>query len=337
MRYRKRFTNALGALLALFLAACTGSQEAPLPALVAAGGQDRVGFYRAQDLQGGGASPVATWSAPGLQDLAYSNTFQALYLLFPDRVEAYGTTGFTADAAPQGTPSLASLPADCTGGYLRLGQNTLLAHCPAAGRAFLLTLPDLAGLQEADLTGLPTGTGVRLALFPQGSLDLLAYLTDLSLGYRPSADPTGTPSRDRPLGLAGFTPTDLRLDPGLGRLLGAGNTLVDTYGLRLEGDNLLAQTLGLPPSGPVRLALDPVQGLVAYGQGFRVLAPQDSGPRRTAYPYGAGLVGQDAYLYLAQGGSLEVYDLQALPLAFSPQALSFLGYSPSALAFVPVQ
>ena len=39
-------------LLLLALSACTGSQEPPLPALVAAGGEGEVRFYRARDLQG---------------------------------------------------------------------------------------------------------------------------------------------------------------------------------------------------------------------------------------------------------------------------------------------
>lgn len=110
----------LGFLLLLFLTACTGSQEPPLPALLAAGGGDEVRFFKAQDLQQGTASPVASWSAPGLQDLAYSPTFQRLYLLFPDRVEAYDATGFSEASVPKGTPAAQGLPAgvDCTGGYL---------------------------------------------------------------------------------------------------------------------------------------------------------------------------------------------------------------------------
>ena len=124
----------LGFLLLLFLTACTGSQEPPLPALLAAGGGDEVRFYRAQDLQRGTGTPVETWATPGLQDLAYSPTFQRLYLLFPDRVEAYDATGFSETSVPKGTPAAQGLPpgVDCTGGYLRLGQNALLLHCPAA-------------------------------------------------------------------------------------------------------------------------------------------------------------------------------------------------------------
>jgi len=319
-------------LLTLVLAACTGSQEPPLPALVAAGGSGEVHFYKASDLQRGTGSPVATWTAPNLQDLAYSNAFRRLFLLFPDRLEAYPTAGFTESAAPQGTPATASLGVDCTGGYLRLGANQALAHCPGANRAFLFALPDLGSPREADLTGLPSG--VRLALFPQGGLDLLAYLAEGTLGYRPAADPTGTPFQE--VSLPSLTPTELRLDPG-GRLLGAGRTATDTLFLAWNGvENPTSQSLGLFP-GPVRLALDPVQGLVAYGQGFRVLSPRDSGARNAYTAYAAAAVGQDAYLYLARGSFLEVYDLQQNPLPTYPQATASMGFSPNALAFIPVE
>ncbi|KHG65473.1 hypothetical protein QT17_06375 [Thermus sp. 2.9] len=319
-------------LLALFLSACTGSQEPPLPALVAAGGGDAVRFYRAADLQSGGSTPVETWSAPTLQDLAYSNAFQRLFLLFPDRLEAYSTAGFTESAAPQGSPTTALLGVDCTGGYLRLGANQALVHCPNARRAFLFPLPDLGSPTEADLTGLPSG--VRLALFPQGGVDLLAYLAENALGYRPATDPTGTPSQE--VSLPSLTPTELRLDPG-GRLLGAGYTTTDTLFLAWNGaQNPSSQSLGLYV-GPVRLALDPAQGLVAFGGGFRVLAPRDSGARNTYAAYTAATVGQDGYLYLARGGVLEVYDLQQNPLPSYPQASPSLGFSPQALAFIPVE
>ncbi|MDW8017906.1 MAG: hypothetical protein RMI36_08805 [Thermus sp.] len=319
-------------LLLLGLYACTGSQEPLLPALVAAGGEGQVRFFRAQDLQRGAGSPVGTWNTPGLQDLAYSNASGRLYLLFPDRVEAYATQGFTENAAPQAPPLSAPLPADCTGGYLRLGQNRLLVHCPGAGRAFLLNLADLGNQEEADLTGLPPGS--RLALYPQNTLELLAYLTDTVLGYRPPSNPTGSPKGEAALGLA-FTPSDLRLDPIRGRLLGAGRGATETYLVRWEGTSPSTPPLGL--QGAVRLALDPVQGLVAYGGGFRALEPRDSGPRQGFSTYGAGLVGQDAYLYLVRGGLLEVYDLQANPFPASPQATALLGFSPSALAFIPVE
>jgi hypothetical protein len=302
--------------LVLALAACTGSQEPPLPALVAAGGGGEVRFYRASELQAGRATLVATWTTPDLQDLAYSNA------------------GFTESAAPQAPPTAAPLPTgvDCTGGYLRLGANRALVHCPSANRAFLFTLPDPTNLEEADLTGLPPG--VRLALFPQGGVDLLAYLTEGALGFRPANNPTGTPFQE--VSLQSLTPTELRLDPG-GRLLGAGYTATDTLFLAWNGaGNPASQSLGLFP-GPIRLALDPVQGLVAYGTGFRVLSPRDSGARNPYTAYTAAAVGQDGYLYLARGSFLEVYDLQPNPLPTFPQGSAPLGFTPSSLAFLPVQ
>ena len=82
-------------LLLLLLSACTGSQEPPLPALLAAWSGSEVRFYRALDLQAGLATPVATWSTPDLQDLAYWGSQGRLYLLFSDRLEAYATSGFS--------------------------------------------------------------------------------------------------------------------------------------------------------------------------------------------------------------------------------------------------
>ncbi|WP_038059166.1 hypothetical protein [Thermus amyloliquefaciens] len=325
--------HLLLALLLLLLAACTGSQEPPLPALVAAGGGGEVRFYRARDLQEGTGNPVATWDAQNLQDLAYSNAFQRLYLLFPDRMEAYDTATFTENAVPQGSPTEASLPADCAGGYLRLGQSRLLAHCPGAGRAFLWSLDGSGNPEEVDLTGLPPE--VRLALFPQGGQEVLAYMTREALGYRPAQNPSGTPSLEKPLDpQASQGPFDLQLDRARGRLLGLAATPTEVRLYALEGDALTSRkVLGDFPQ-PSRLALDPV-GAVVYGQGFQVLLPKESPLQQEFRTYTAGLVGQDGYLYLAQGQSLEVYDLVPSPPLFLRS--SNLGFSPTSLAFIPVE
>lgn len=323
-------------LLSLFLAACTGSQEPALPALLAAGGEGEVAFYRTADLQGSAPSPVATWTVPELQDLAYSQGFWRLYLLFPDRLEAYETSGFSASAAPQGTPQVAPLPpgADCTGGYLRLGQRALLAHCPSAGKAFLFPLPDPSAQGEADLTGLPSSS--RLALLPMGGQDLLAYLTGEAMGYRPAQDPSGTPALERGLDapLLG-NPWDLRADGSRGRLLGLGPTATEVRLYTLQGEALQSRKVLGDGLGEARLALDPVVGLVAFGRGFQVLEPRDSGPQETFTTFQAGLVAPDGYLYLAAGSRLYVYDLVPSP----PQrvGLPALGLSPRALALIPVE
>nr|WP_279232306.1 hypothetical protein [Thermus albus] len=320
--------------LALLLGACTGSQEPPLPALVAMGGGGEVRFYRAKDLQGSTASPVTTWNTPGLQDLAYSNGFGRLYLLLGDRLEAYPTQGFGGDAAPQPSPTTANLPSgvDCTGGYLQLGQNRLLAHCPRASRAFLWNLDGSGNLKEADLTGLPPE--VRLALFPQGGEELLAYITQQALGYRPWQTPT--PSLEKPLDpQASQGPYDLQLDRSQGRLLGLAATALELRLYTLEGQTLSSRkVLGDFPQRS-RLALDPVGGGVAYGLGFQVLFPKDSGPQQTFKTYAAGLVGPDGYLYLVQDQTLEVYDLTPSPPFFLRQLN--LGFSPTSLAFIPVE
>jgi hypothetical protein len=320
--------------LVLLLAACTGSQEPPLPALLAAGDGNGVRFYRAQDLQGGTATPVSTWPAPGLQDLAYAGAFQRLYLLFPDRVEAYDTSGFTENAAPQPPPTTFPLPVDCTGGYLRLGQNALLAHCPGEGQAFLLGLSHLEDRGQADLTGL--GPSARLALLPQGALDLLAYLTREALGFRPAQDPQGTPSLEKPLGTTlAQGPFDLRADAARGRLLGLGSPGLEARLYTLQGEALSSARVLGDFFGTPRLALDPVAGLAVYGRGFQVLEPRPSGVQEPYADFATGLVGQDGYLYLASGSLLYVYDLVPSP----PQRVSTpsLGFTPKALASLPVQ
>ncbi len=323
-----------GLLLLLFLlAACTGSQEPPLPALLAAGSGDEVRFYKASDLQRGLATPVAAWTTPGLQDLAYWGSQGRLYLLFLDRLEAYDTSGFTETSAPQNLQATAPLPG-CAGGYLRLGQNRLLVHCPGAGKAFLFP-PGLEDPLEADLTGLEAP--LRLALLPQGALDLLGYLTPNALGFRPPHDPGGSPRLEkllpeRPLSQGPF---DLRADGSRGRLLGLGGTATETRLYTLQGEALQSRkVLGDFPR-LARLALDPVAGLAVFGQGFQVLEPRESPHLEAFQTFAAGLVGQDAYLYLAAGSLLYVYDLVPSP----PQraALPSLGFSPKALAFLPVQ
>ena len=322
-------------LLLLALSACTGSQEPPLPALLAAGGQDEVRFYRASDLQRNAADPVASWPTPDLQDLAYSPAFQRLYLLFPDRVEAYDATGFSEASVPKGTPAAQGLPAgvDCTGGHLRLGQNALLLHCPGAARAFLWSLDGSGSLEEADLTDLDPAA--RLALLPQGSLDLLAYLTGSALGYRPAQDPQGTPSLERPLSPPlDAAPFDLRADAAKGRLLGLGRVGLKARLYTLQDEALGKEVLG-DFFGTPRLALDPVAGLAVYGRGFQVLEPRASSVLEAYTDFAAGAMGQDGYLYLASGSLLYVYDLVPSP----PQrvATPSLGLAPKALAFLPVE
>ncbi|KGQ21562.1 hypothetical protein [Thermus filiformis] len=332
----KALRRGWGGALVLLLSACTGSQEPPLPALVAAAGGDEVRFYRALDLQRNAAAPVASWSTPGLQDLAYSPAFRRLYLLFPDRVAAYDASGFTEASAPEGTPLVQGLPsdADCTGGYLRLGQRALLLHCPGAARAFLWSLDGSGSLEEADLTGLDPAS--RLALLPQGSLDLLAYLTRGVLGYRPVQDPQGTPSLEKPLGPTLDTdPFDLRADTAKGRLLGLGSLNFEARLYTLQGEGLASQKVLGDFFGTPRLALDPVAGLAVYGRGFQVLEPKASPVLEAYTDFAAGALGQDGYLYLATGSLLYVYDTVPSP----PQrvAVSSLGFAPQALAFIPVE
>jgi hypothetical protein len=319
-------------LLLLLLSACTGSQEPPLPALVAAGSGSEVRFYRASDLQRGLAAPVDTWSTPDLQDLAYWGNQGRLHLLFRDRLEAYDTSGFTEASVSQNLQATAPLTG-CAGGYLRLGQGRLLVHCPEAGKAFLFP-PGLEDPLEADLTGLEAP--LRLALLPQGTLDLLAYMTPSAMGFRPAQNPGGSPRLEKPLDAPlPQGPFDLKADGSRGRLLGLGATATETRLYALLGDTLQSRKVLGDFPGQARLALDPVAGLAALGQGFQVLEPRESPPQEVFTRFTAGLVGQDAYLYLAAGSFLYVYDLVPSP----PQRVASLslGFPPQSLAFIPVE
>jgi hypothetical protein len=177
---------------------------------------------------------------------------------------------------------------------------------------------------------------VRLALFSQGTLDLLAYMSPQALGYRPPQNPSGTPRLEKPLDpQASQGPYDLQLDRLRGRLFGLAATATEVRLYTLEGDSLTSQkVLGDFPQ-PSHLALDPVGGMAVYGRGFQVLLPKESSVQQEFRTYTAGLVGQDGYLYLVQGQTLEVHDLvPSPPLLLRSQAL---GFSPTSLAFIPVE
>lgn len=252
-----------------------------------------------------------------------------------DRLEAYDTQGFREDAAPQPSPTASPpLGTDCGGGYLRLGQNRLLVHCREEGRAFLWSLDASGNPEEADLTGLPSEA--RLALFPQGGQEVLAYMTRQALGYRPPQNPTGTPSLEKPLDpQASQDPYDLQLDRFRGRLLGLAATPQEVRLYTLEGESLTGRkVLGDFPE-PSRLALDPVGGMVVFGRGFQVLLPRESPLQQEFRTYTAGMVAQDGYLYLVQGQALEVYDLVPSPPLLVRSVN--LGFSPTSLAFIPVE
>ena len=162
------------------------------------------------------------------------------------------------------------------------------------------------------------------ASFHQTTMSMAALFT----GRTPSLEKSLDPQADQ-------GPYDLQPDRLQGRLLGLAATLAEVRLYTLEGESLSSRKVLADFPRPSRLALDPVGGGVAYGQGFQVLFPRESPVQRQFHTYTAGLVGQDGYLYLVQGQALEVYDLVPSPPLFL-RSLN-LGFSPTTLAFIPVE
>ncbi|MGQ9735364.1 MAG: hypothetical protein ACUVUP_02080 [Thermaceae bacterium] len=305
-------------LLSLALIACTGTSEPPLPALLALGTGEEVRFLKATPLLEG----VAAWTTPGLQDLAFSGR---LFLLFSDRVEAYSTQGFSETSVPQELLEAKPLPLDCTGGYLRPGENQLLIACP--GDAF--TWPLSGGEpSRVDLTGLDPSA--RLTLGPR---DRLAYAAPGVLGHR---NPDGSDAQEKSLSTL-LPPKDLVYDRDTGWLWALYSDGLESRLFGLSGGLNLTERTFL--YGYTRLTLNRNLRLVALGQGFQALDPQGAPLGEAQNPltrYAAGLAALDGYLYLGrEGGGLEVWDLLPTP----PQGVASLAFplSPKAMAFIPIE
>lgn len=321
----KALGRGWGGALVLLLSACTGTQEPPLPALLALGEGSGVRFVKALPLQAGRREEVGFWDAPGLLDLAYAPGLGRLFLLFPDRVAAYDTRGFTEAAAPQALLEERTILGGCAGGYLRLGENQLLVACPGLSA---YTWPLEGGeVSPVDLTGLDPGA--RLALGPE---DRLAYAQAGLLGHR-NLDGSDPKEKPAPTDLP---PQDLVYDRDTGRLWALYGGAFQSRLLRLDRDlGLSSRDFGYAYT---RLALNRNSFLVALGGGFQAMNAQGEplGEAQSPYtPYQKGLAAPDGYLYLAQGSALEVWDLLARP----PQRVArvLLPSSPQALAFIPVE
>lgn len=311
----KRPSAPILALLGL-LSACTGTQEPPLPALLALGGEGEVRFVQASSLK-----TVATWSKPGLVDLAY--TQGRLFLLFPGRVEAYDTGGFSEASVPENLLEGKPLP-DCAGGYLRLGENLLLIVCPSAAYAWPFAGGELA---LVGLTGLDPSA--RLALGPE---DRLAYATPSVLGHR---DLNGEDPKEKGVS-TDLSPMDLVYDREAGRLWALYGGTFKSQLFRLDRDLNLSERGFQNPYTALALGQ---KTLVALGQGFQIVDAEGgpiSDPQSPSTPYSAGLVALDGYLYLVQGSVLEVWDLLAKP-PLRTAAPSLSGFLPKSLVYIPLQ
>lgn len=315
--------RALLAPLLGLLAACTGTQEPPLPALLALGGEGEVQLVKASSLQEGRLETVATWSKAGLLDLAY--TQGRLFLLFPGRVEAYDTGGFSEASAPENLLAQKPLP-DCTGGYLRLGENLLLIVCPSLPAAYAWPLTG-GELTPVNLTGLDPSA--RLALGPG---DRLAYASPSALGHR---NLDGSDPKEKGVSTA-LSPKDLVYDRDAERLWALYGGTFESRLFRLDRDLNLSDRGFQTPYTALALGRS---ALVALGQGFQGMDAEGtptSAPQSPSTSYRAGLVALDGYLYLVQGSVLEVWDLLSRPL-LRTATLSLPGFLPKSLAYIPVQ
>ncbi len=231
----------------ILLAACTGSSEPALTALLAVASGQQVLFYQSDTLQPGSQTPiklVGTWAIGenlvGLQfrrNLSAGGGSDQLWVLSQNRLRRYRSSNFSSSSV--GTPTSEfdnfELPTgvDCSLGYLRLGSANLLLVCPnaASGSTALPTvwlIPfvlNTTGLTPAQLPQrLPLETypaqvalaqnTVRFALVTPS--DRLLYLSKTNIGFIDPADPTSNSNtfRTLPNTLQGRIFTDLIFSSG---------------------------------------------------------------------------------------------------------------------------
>jgi hypothetical protein len=217
-------------LLVGLFTACTGSSEAPLPALLAIGTETQVRFYDASTAQPGSPDSlreVGRWQlTEPVQDLYYrrdlSTGGQQLWVLTNTAVSRYVADALTITDVTVPAVEVLTLGASCPKGYLRPGSLKMLAVCPVVNTSGELVpgeLPrawtmDFSATQdqnpatEVNLIGfqgqIPNGIRLALATNPaNGQRDQLLYLTSRFIGFGSST--TGGVA----LSNTTLTPTDL--------------------------------------------------------------------------------------------------------------------------------
>lgn len=361
-------TLSLGLLLSL--SACTGSSEEPTRALLVAGINNpgnntyELRFFQSSTLQPGNLDPprrVGSWNLDGpIVALLYRRSLGAgnnqLWVLTQSHLRRYSTNNLTLDDL--GTPQLdgfdKALDVDCSGGYLRQGQNRLLLVCPPAPprpieeyRAWIVpysatALPDPIDFQNPNLVRLSTPTRFTL-----GPSDQLLYLTPVQFGQYDFDNPFI--ERPLSLNLSSPTPTDLIFASGQALGLFDDNdptTTLATWNLGataevglLRDSNIAARRFaqGAPPIFVLGT------GLARFEGGFQLPREAESGLLRTRR-YSTATVGIDQFFYLAHQDTptLTVFDLTVSMGALTSAGVrsSPLGSSQeriSSLAFIPVE
>lgn len=295
-------------LLVLVLASCEGTREPELPLVLVAADGGGLSFYRTAALREGDATPIGSWTVPGVVDLAGG---EKLWVLTGTELRRYATDGFTPDASPGEGDALEAawtIPGGCAGGHLALGAAELLVFC-APDRVYRLAKGADAGdpLPPVDTAAFQSFTPLDLALFPGDAGDRLAVAYARASGWHLELLEGSPPfSRDLP------TPVDpvplrLYLAPADGVLWAlAGNEL-----WRFDGSEIARKSTA-QNARPARLTGD-LGLVVAYGEGY--LAWNGSRTEEVTYPvFNAGWLDPDLYLYLATDEGLILYDAAGLPL-----------------------
>lgn len=314
-------------LLAGLVGACTGTFEELPPALVVMATEQSVRFFNAKSLQPTPEAPptvtLGTWNlGEPVQALLKPDARQELWVLSTQNLRLFPVAGLSTRANPFPQPQpLATLPLgqECNGGYLRAGQDHLLAVCGLRVWRVPYASPSL---QALDVTGLPEGT--RFALGPQ---DELLYLNGNLLSYKLQDpvelridNPNSLPARD--LVFEGFSGRAYALFSDPFRSLGVAWTPAPNS----------TPTLADFTRGNLNRLSAGRFGVVALGNGGLVrLDTRRNGP---TFPFSLGLAAADGYFYAVLGNLIFTYDLLAQDLVTPSQR--DVGFSPVALAFMVV-
>jgi len=313
-------------LLAVLLAACTGTSEPPLNLLLAVGSGSRVYFYPAGVDD---RADVGYWDlGDEVLDLARPVGEERLWVLTSSSLAAYPVAGGGLDRAPQAGDALVSLalPADCDSGRLRIGESHLLIDC-GAGAVWLTSLSDPA-LVEVETSEDADGTIYLLG--PDDRLTRVVPALDGFDLYFPA---------DEEEGLSVTSPVNVD------HLLARWNADELLVALDSGSDVRLyvwqASSADPPQPSGDPLLLTGARALVPCGDGCwlvggdsgYVLRRSDEDDVVRYTPVELGLVSPNQYAYLAADGRLTVLDL--LDPLLSEHARTFPA-APRGMVWLPV-
>lgn len=317
------------------IAGCTGTSEPPTLAWLAVGSGTQINFYDANGFRPLGGEPLLahTWELDSdLADLALFDN--RLWLLLENRLvsqplnQLEGQPEFDLEwEFPEGI--------DCTGGYLRPGEDILLAVCQ--GIPFAATALNLERLPDPPVREDPS--------FALGPDDILIYLTNDEIGVYWDPDELDQTSDLEPE-YDDFDLLDFRYDL-------AGNR---GYALFTQGSGLAAQArmlpvqisafLNQPPDigfetaseieefEPRKLSLNQ-EIVLGYGKGFAQFQPQTTAVINSTVSYEVGVVGDDGFLYLAQGNRIDCYNYRE-DNEFQDGQSNEIDLVPEALILIPL-